>query len=272
MNIETVNGRSYFGPFAVLARESDRRVVVCDPYDFPFAQIYEARFAEVDFDVQFFLAAALASGGPVLDLGCGGGRLAVELAARGLVTDAIDRSPAMLALLTERSTQLPPGAVLRSFEADLFAAPPETEYQTIIVGAGMFTTFLSAGGRAWLAQLYEHLRPKGHLCFDANVGLAGGPEAHIESRSVFLGGDSVSLIEGSMRTGSSARTTNLYAEVGYGSELRRYLTSETIIELPAEDLRSELACAGFVVESVVELRTESAGPPLACGWTVGIPD
>ena len=56
----------------------------------------------VDFVVE------LAAGGPVLELGVGTGRLASALAARGVRVHGIERSPAMVAVLSAEST---PGAV-----------------------------------------------------------------------------------------------------------------------------------------------------------------
>src|SRR5687768_8287448 len=48
-------------------------------------------------DVPFWRNLALQAGGPVLELGCGTGRISIPLARAGVALTGIDRSPAMLA-------------------------------------------------------------------------------------------------------------------------------------------------------------------------------
>src|SRR5829696_626009 len=48
-------------------------------------------------DVPFWRNLALQAGGPVLELGCGTGRISLPLARAGVPLTGIDRSPAMLA-------------------------------------------------------------------------------------------------------------------------------------------------------------------------------
>ena len=53
-------------------------------------------------------------GGPVLELGCGTGRVALHLARRGCTVVGLDRDPELLAALAERGAELP----LSTLEAD----------------------------------------------------------------------------------------------------------------------------------------------------------
>ena len=53
-------------------------------------------------DVAFFVEAAVASGGPVLELGCGTGRVLIPTARAGLDIVGLDLSPYMLAVCRER--------------------------------------------------------------------------------------------------------------------------------------------------------------------------
>ena len=54
-------------------------------------------------DVDWFRSVASGTGGPVLELGCGSGRIAVALAADGYTVVGVDRSPAMLLRARERA-------------------------------------------------------------------------------------------------------------------------------------------------------------------------
>ena len=58
-------------------------------------------------DVSFFRDLARRADGPVLELGCGTGRVAIPLAEAGLDVVGLDRSAAMLAVATERRRVLP---------------------------------------------------------------------------------------------------------------------------------------------------------------------
>src|SRR5689334_13447124 len=71
-----------------------------DDYD-RFAPFYDLEFAEFDDDLRLYFAFAEHSGGPILELGCGTGRLVVPLAEAGYDVTGVDLSPAMLALATE---------------------------------------------------------------------------------------------------------------------------------------------------------------------------
>jgi SAM-dependent methyltransferase len=48
-------------------------------------------------DIDFFVAAAQASGGPVLEVGCGTGRVLIPTARAGIEIVGLDLSPHMLA-------------------------------------------------------------------------------------------------------------------------------------------------------------------------------
>jgi ubiquinone/menaquinone biosynthesis C-methylase UbiE len=51
-----------------------------------------------DGDVEFYIAQARKIGGPVLDLACGTGRVALPLAKAGFAVTGIERAPGMLAI------------------------------------------------------------------------------------------------------------------------------------------------------------------------------
>lgn len=66
------------------------------------APYYDLEFADFDADVHLYLGYAGVVGSPILELGCGTGRLIVPLAMAGYRVCGLDASPAMIALARER--------------------------------------------------------------------------------------------------------------------------------------------------------------------------
>src|SRR5881409_766472 len=99
---------------------SDDYAPIADLYD--LVPLYNERS-----DIAFFVEAALAAGGSVLELGCGTGRVLIPTARAGVEIVGVDASPHMLRVCHER-LQPEPDAVrsrvtlvqadMRSFEID----------------------------------------------------------------------------------------------------------------------------------------------------------
>ncbi len=64
------------------------------PYDDP--ETYDLIFDQFDFDLPFWLDVARQAGGPVLEAGCGTGRILLRLIEAGLDVDGFDSSAAMV--------------------------------------------------------------------------------------------------------------------------------------------------------------------------------
>ncbi|MFL6007821.1 MAG: class I SAM-dependent methyltransferase [Gaiellaceae bacterium] len=71
-------------------------------YD-PIARIYDAWSRSVTEDVPFYLEEARRSGGPVVELGVGTGRIAVPIACDGIRVIGVDSSPGMLEVCAEHA-------------------------------------------------------------------------------------------------------------------------------------------------------------------------
>ena len=65
------------------------------PYD-DWADIYDAVYADLDHDLAFYTGLAKSAGGPVLELGCGTGRVSLAIAAEGVDVVGVDISPRMI--------------------------------------------------------------------------------------------------------------------------------------------------------------------------------
>ena len=64
-----------------------------------FSIYYDKFHAQVSEDIPLVLEISLRAGGPILELGCGSGRLLLPLARAGLEVIGLDNSPEMLAIL-----------------------------------------------------------------------------------------------------------------------------------------------------------------------------
>ena len=69
-------------------------------YD-PIARIYDPWSRSVREDVGFYVEQALATGGPVVELAVGTGRIAVPIAVAGIPVIGVDTSPGMLSVAAE---------------------------------------------------------------------------------------------------------------------------------------------------------------------------
>jgi trans-aconitate methyltransferase len=66
------------------------------------AAFYDAQFTDRMADVDFYLRAAVKFGGPVVEIGCGTGRILAPIVAAGVPATGVDHSPAMLAAAFDR--------------------------------------------------------------------------------------------------------------------------------------------------------------------------
>lgn len=77
------------------------------------AHYYDLTHDQLTDDIPFILQMAARAGGPMLELGCGTGRLLAPLAQAGYTVTGVDNSPAMLARAAKRLAVLPAAAQQR---------------------------------------------------------------------------------------------------------------------------------------------------------------
>ena len=126
---------------------------------------YEAWCRSVLEDIPFYVDLAVRSGGPVLELGVGSGRVAVPTALAGITVVGVDTSPAMLGLARRRAE--PHDVDLRLVEADMRWLPELGSFGLVTIPFRALLHLSSdAERRAVLATARERLRPDGVLAFD----------------------------------------------------------------------------------------------------------
>src|SRR5581483_8495097 len=117
-------------------------------------------------------------GGPVLEIGCGTGRVALALAAAGFAVVGIDRAADMLEQAEAKRAALPEAARARVAlaRADMRDFALGRRFATILLPFRSFHLLLSARDqRSCLAAIARHLEPSGRVAlhlFDAPADIA----------------------------------------------------------------------------------------------------
>jgi SAM-dependent methyltransferase len=116
----------------------------------------------------------------VLDMGCGTGHLAVDLAIRGHRTTGADPAAAMLAVARAR----PGGDKVTWIESGAAALDLATRFDLAIMTGHVFQVFLTDDEiRAALAGLRRHLAPGGRLAFETRNPAARARERWTPART-----------------------------------------------------------------------------------------
>ena len=150
--------------------------LIADHYDGTYTQLRDP-----SGDAGFYAELAAQTGGPVLELGCGTGRVLLPIAATGVDCVGLDASPAMLDVLRAKSP--PPDLALVEGTLERFSLDRRF---ALIFSAFRVVQHLATVDQqlAWLARVHEHLADDGLLAFDvfdpdlARMAVAEEPEVH----------------------------------------------------------------------------------------------
>lgn len=115
-------------------------------------------------DVEWFRSVASGAGGPVLELGCGSGRIAVALAGDGHTVVGLDRSPAMLVRAAERAREA--RVVVELVVGDLRDFTLGRRFALVVIPFNTFLMVPPDDRRSCLLRIREHLEPGGLLAID----------------------------------------------------------------------------------------------------------
>lgn len=133
------------------------------------ARRFAAEHAHYDEDIAFWRRHAARLGGPVLDLGCATGRVAIPLARDGREVWALDRSPEMLAELRRRLAGEDPAVAARvhPVQGDLARIALPRRFALVMVAMNTLQVLTDpADRRSAFRSIRDHLAPGGELIFD----------------------------------------------------------------------------------------------------------
>ncbi|MCH8066122.1 MAG: class I SAM-dependent methyltransferase [Chloroflexi bacterium] len=126
-------------------------------------------------DRSFYRDLILEVGEPVLDVGCGTGRLLLDYASEGIDVDGVDNSPEMLALCRKKAAALDLRPTL--FEQQMETLELPRRYRAIIVPSSSFQLVIETDdAREAMRRFHDHLEPGGSLAMSFMLMWSGTPQ------------------------------------------------------------------------------------------------
>lgn len=120
-------------------------------------------------DVEFYVDEALAANGPVLELGCGTGRVLIPIARAGVTIEGLDGSPEMLARCREKLAAEPTTVQARVtlHEGDMRSFALRKKFALITVPFRPFQHLITVEEQLdCLRGVHTHLADEGRLILD----------------------------------------------------------------------------------------------------------
>ena len=134
------------------------------------AAILEIEQGQSAEDITFFTSDALRTGGPVLDLGCGTGRMAIPIARGGAEVVGLDISAPMLVRFNEKLASESPDTRKRItlVQGDMKRFSLKRQFRCAICSSNtLFLLGSESGVAEALKNVGSHLEPGGMLIVDA---------------------------------------------------------------------------------------------------------
>lgn len=126
-------------------------------------------------DLPLWRALAAAADGPVLDVGAGTGRVALDLAAAGIDVVALDRDDVLLSVLSERARARGFGVATAHGDATDFALWPR-RFAAVLAPMQLVQLLDAAGRTAFLRRAANHLAPGGVVACAVADALEGSQD------------------------------------------------------------------------------------------------
>lgn len=225
------------------------------------ARFYDLDHARVRDDVEMYRQFAAQSGSPILELGCGTGRVAIPLARDGHEVTGVDISTAMLAALRAQLAQEPPEVVgrVQVIQADMRHLALGREFALALCPLNTFMHMTTQADQlAALGSAYRHLAPGGRLIVDVASPLAlllipSGEALSLQSELRDAAGGRVVQKFTSVRFDHARQLqylTLLYDEVGADGMVRRSTLRTELRHVFRFEMQLLLERVGFTVEDV----------------------
>lgn len=235
------------------------------------ARLYDLDLAEDPGDLDLYLALADRTGGPILELAVGSGRLAVPLAEAGHSVTGVDVDRAMLDRARARAAEAGAGVAgrLTLVEADLvgLALPAAGTFGLAFIALNSLLVLPTrVAQRAALGTLADHLAPGGIAAVDIWIPDAeelGRFDGRISLEWPRLDPETGSIVTkaASAQHDAAAATvtlTTIFEEGGQGTPPARWVRRDRLRLVSADELRGFAEDAGLAVE--VMARDYGLGP------------
>jgi SAM-dependent methyltransferase len=228
------------------------------------ARLYDVDLLEDPGDIDLYLALAARTGGPILELAAGSGRIAVPLAQAGYEVTAVDIDPAMLARLRHRlaetaRTEPEVRGRVHPVEADLVGLelPGGARFGLAIIALNSILLLDSRESqRAALETMARHLAPGGVAVVD--VWLPATDElarydGRLSLEYIRTDPETQLIVTKSASaehepTRGHVELTAIYDEGEQGGPLRRWVRRDRLRLLSPDELTETAEAAGLIVE------------------------
>lgn len=223
------------------------------------AQYYDLSYP-LTRDIDFFLEMAERFGDPILELGCGTGRLLLPLAEAGYKITGLDISSGMLNILKEKLATKSAEEVKRAslVHGDFQDYSLDEEFRFIFIAFNTFYHSLTLEDQeSTLRSAHKHLQDEGRLCiavFNPNLDYITSTKQgalthdftyHDEERGLTLSRFSVSTFQPFKQL---LDVDFIYDVIEGGNKFERHLVHFQLRYLFYNELHILLKNCGFVVE------------------------
>ncbi|MEU4205722.1 daptide-type RiPP biosynthesis methyltransferase [Streptomyces sp. NPDC039022] len=239
------------------------RAVLHGMYDTYGSSVYHHLAAQGDHEVRELLAVIRQLPGPVLDLAAGSGRLTMPFLALGREVTALELSPSMLGLLTDRLATGP--AALRErctvVRGDMSDFSLEQRFAAVVLGTTSISLLDETGRPGLYRCVQEHLAEGGRFLL-STVEMDAARSSDIEAELTVPTGAATYRMYEYWAPGDAARTVTIFPD-GFDvtGEQEVHVCTTTIGVLSANQLEAELAGAGFAVRARHPLPMAGARHP-----------
>jgi SAM-dependent methyltransferase len=135
---------------------------------FEDGDVYDSILGNLDFGVDYYRNLALEAKGPVLEIGCGTGRLLIPCLQAGVAIEGLDLARPMLERLRRRTDDL--GLRPQLYEADMRDFKLPKRYRFIFIACNSFNHNLTQHDQIrCLQRCRDHLEPGGLLAVETFV-------------------------------------------------------------------------------------------------------
>ena len=125
-----------------------------------FPVLYHAHHQNFNEDIPFWQSLARWQGDPILELGCGTGRVLIPLCQSGHTVYGLDNAHEMLSFLKQRITpELAPQ--IKLIEGDMTDFKIDALFRLVILPCNTYSTFTSNTRAKMLTCVFNHLVPGG---------------------------------------------------------------------------------------------------------------
>jgi ubiquinone/menaquinone biosynthesis C-methylase UbiE len=217
-------------------------------------------------DVQFYVEEAIKAGSPVLELGCGTGRILIPVAQAGVDIVGFDRAPRMLEITRRKVSELSQNIQNRIelVEGDMRALMLERQFNLVMIPYRAFLHLLTPEDQKQvLWRIREHLVDGGRLVMnnedpslETSVREMAHPEPYLGKHSDFVRPDNGNrvIVWNSIRYNPTTQVHSedrIFEEVdGDGGVIGRTYTTLVYRDLFRYEAQNLLELCGFEVEAL----------------------